>query len=271
MLRPQNLSIVQDSTASPEASGPDEAEFPLRISRLALITRSAAMRARGWKHERRQGARDYNPGSETLRQTPCYASSGCCSRRPARSASPCCSSSRRCAPISCRASPARPPASSPCRSRPRRRPRARPAQAASFANAARRAMPAVVNIYSSKAVKSRNPVLDDTLLQRLFPDFAQRVPSRRATSLGSGVIVAPEGYVLTNHHVVDGADDIELVLADGAPGARARQGQRPGVGPRGAEGRRREPAGDHLRRVRRVCRSATSCSRSAIRSASATP
>ena len=79
----------------------------------------------------------------------------------------------------------------------------------------RRAMPAVVNIYSSKAVKARNPVLDDSLLQRLFPDFAQRVPSRRATSLGSGVIVASEGYVLTNHHVVDGADDIELVLADG--------------------------------------------------------
>jgi serine protease DegQ len=86
---------------------------------------------------------------------------------------------------------------------------------ASYADAAKKAMPAVVNIYTSKAIRARNPLLDDSLLKRYFPELAERMPTRRATSLGSGVIVAPEGYVLTNHHVVDGADDIELVLADG--------------------------------------------------------
>ena len=87
--------------------------------------------------------------------------------------------------------------------------------AASYADAAKKAMPAVVNIYTSKAVRARNPLLDDATVQRYFPELAQRAPARQTTSLGSGVIVAPEGYVLTNHHVVEGADDIELVLADG--------------------------------------------------------
>ncbi len=86
---------------------------------------------------------------------------------------------------------------------------------ASYAGAARKAMPSVVNIYTSKAVRVRNPLLDDPTFQRLFPDLAARAESRRTTSLGSGVIVAADGYVLTNQHVVDGADDIEIVLADG--------------------------------------------------------
>jgi serine protease DegQ len=86
---------------------------------------------------------------------------------------------------------------------------------ASYADAAHKAMPAVVNIYTSKTLSSRSPLLDDSLLQRYFPELAQSLPPRRATSLGSGVIVAPEGYVLTNHHVIDGADDIEVVLSDG--------------------------------------------------------
>jgi serine protease DegQ len=86
---------------------------------------------------------------------------------------------------------------------------------ASYADAAKKAMPSVVNIYTSKAVRVHNPLLDDPVLRQYFPDLAQRAETRRTTSLGSGVIVASEGYVLTNQHVVDGADDIELVLADG--------------------------------------------------------
>ncbi len=86
---------------------------------------------------------------------------------------------------------------------------------ATYADAAKKAMPAVVNIYTSKEMRQRNPVLDDPLLRRYFPDLADRMPRQRSTSLGSGVIVSSEGYVLTNHHVIDGADDIQLVLADG--------------------------------------------------------
>ena len=82
-----------------------------------------------------------------------------------------------------------------------------------FAEGAKRAMPSVVNIETSKELRGRSGLQDD-VLRRYFPDFADRLP-RRATSLGSGVIVASEGYVLTNFHVVEGADDIQLVLADG--------------------------------------------------------
>ncbi len=85
---------------------------------------------------------------------------------------------------------------------------------ASYADAAKKAMPAVVNIYTSKDVRSRNPLSDDPLFRRFFPDF-ERSPAQKQTSLGSGVIVSAEGYVLTNHHVIDGADDIQLLLADG--------------------------------------------------------
>jgi serine protease DegQ len=85
----------------------------------------------------------------------------------------------------------------------------------SHAEAAKKAMPAVVNIYTSKEMRQRGPLVDDELLRRYFPDFAARLPRQRVTSLGSGVIVSSDGFVLTNHHVIEGADDIQLVLNDG--------------------------------------------------------
>ncbi|MFO1282055.1 MAG: trypsin-like peptidase domain-containing protein [Burkholderiales bacterium] len=87
--------------------------------------------------------------------------------------------------------------------------------------AARKAMPAVVNIYTSKELRARHPLFDDQRLRQMFPELAAQLPPQRANSLGSGVIVSPDGYVLTNHHVIAGADEIELLLADGR-GLRAR-------------------------------------------------
>ncbi|HLD08738.1 MAG TPA: Do family serine endopeptidase [Methylophilaceae bacterium] len=86
----------------------------------------------------------------------------------------------------------------------------------SYSIAAKKAMPAVVNIFTSKkAVPSPNQqFMDDPLFRHFFgdqPDDEQRPEN----SLGSGVIVSSEGYILTNHHVVESADEIEVALADG--------------------------------------------------------
>src|SRR6202022_5193507 len=60
----------------------------------------------------------------------------------------------------------------------------------------------------------RRPPMDDPVLRRFFPGLGEP-ETRRATSLGSGVIVSSEGYVLTNTHVIEEADDIQIVLSDG--------------------------------------------------------
>ena len=93
------------------------------------------------------------------------------------------------------------------------------APTASYREAAGRAMPAVVNILTSKASREAHPILKDPFFRRFFGD--RMPPDEQMSSLGSGVIVSGEGYILTNFHVVEGADQIEVGLADGRK-AKAR-------------------------------------------------
>lgn len=89
------------------------------------------------------------------------------------------------------------------------------AAAGSLKIAAKKAMPAVVNIFTTKETKlPRHPFMDDPLFRRFFGDQLDG-GSRHSASLGSGVIVGAEGYILTNHHVIEAADEIEVALADG--------------------------------------------------------
>jgi serine protease DegQ len=85
------------------------------------------------------------------------------------------------------------------------------APAGSFAAAAKAASAAVVSINTSKAA-ARHPNMDDPWFRFFFGDQGGR--SEPQVGLGSGVIVSPGGYILTNNHVVEGADDIEVILND---------------------------------------------------------
>ncbi|HET8711889.1 MAG TPA: trypsin-like peptidase domain-containing protein [Spongiibacteraceae bacterium] len=86
----------------------------------------------------------------------------------------------------------------------------------SYADAVGLAAPAVVNIYTSKTVRSQSaPLLDDPLARRFFNRGDSQQQQRIQRSLGSGVIIDRDGYILTNHHVISGADEIVVLLADG--------------------------------------------------------
>ena len=86
----------------------------------------------------------------------------------------------------------------------------------SYSEAAKKAMPAVVNIFTSKksVPRARHPFMDDPLFRHFFGDQFDD-EQRSDNSLGSGVIVSPQGYIITNHHVIESADEIEVAFADG--------------------------------------------------------
>ena len=84
-----------------------------------------------------------------------------------------------------------------------------------FSAAARKVMPTVVNIFTSTEIKKpMNPFMDDPRFRFFFGEEFDSSP-QRGSNLGSGVIISHDGYILTNHHVVEAADQIEVALADG--------------------------------------------------------
>jgi serine protease DegS len=92
----------------------------------------------------------------------------------------------------------------------------------SYADAVEKAIPAVVNIHTAKVITHRvHPLLKDPIFQKFFGDRFAKARKELQTSLGSGVLISSQGYVLTNNHVIEGADQINILLADGRS-ARAR-------------------------------------------------
>jgi serine protease Do len=89
-------------------------------------------------------------------------------------------------------------------------------------NIAKSVSPAVVNIRTERTAKQQGPYqefFDDPFFRRFFGERErqqqrQRQPDQRAQSLGSGIIISEDGYILTNHHVIDGSEKITVVLTD---------------------------------------------------------
>ena len=83
----------------------------------------------------------------------------------------------------------------------------------SYAPIVQRVQPAVVNVYAAKIVQNRNPLLDDPVFRRFF-GVPGNQPEQMQRSLGSGVMVDASGLVVTNNHVIEGADQVKVSLAD---------------------------------------------------------
>jgi Do/DeqQ family serine protease len=88
-----------------------------------------------------------------------------------------------------------------------------PADADWAADVAEKVLPSVVNISSTKTVTQRSPLFMDPFFREFFGGMIPQEQVQR--SLGSGVIISPDGYIVTNNHVVGGADKVEVRLADG--------------------------------------------------------
>ena len=83
----------------------------------------------------------------------------------------------------------------------------------SYAPIVQRVQPAVVNVYAAKTVQNRNPLLDDPVFRRFFGGQGMQ-PEQMQRSLGSGVMVDASGLVVTNNHVIEGADQVKISLSD---------------------------------------------------------
>ena len=89
-------------------------------------------------------------------------------------------------------------------------------QPASYAGAVHKAAPAVVNIFTRKRISlPRNPLFDDPLFRHFFNSADIPQQQRMSSALGSGVIINQNGYLLTNNHVISGAEEIVVSLYDG--------------------------------------------------------
>lgn len=86
----------------------------------------------------------------------------------------------------------------------------------SYADAVKKTAPAVVNIFTQRKIANpTNPLVNDPLFRHFYNNSNIPQQERLQSSLGSGVIMNPEGYILTNHHVINGADQIVALLTDG--------------------------------------------------------
>ncbi len=92
-----------------------------------------------------------------------------------------------------------------------------PVTTVGYADAVARAAPSVANIYTTTRIqeRQRNPLFDDPVFRRFFGDRPSPVRERVQKSLGSAVVVTEDGYLLTNYHVIKGADEILVSLFDG--------------------------------------------------------